>query len=143
MQIIFHCLIQVPRHGIKKNSKRIFKNFKTGKPFITSSQDAKASELILTRKLTIEKIKNKIDTITQDINVAYTFFYPETVYYTKQGIRSKKVGDLSNLIETPSDALQKAKIIENDSIICSLDGSKRMPIKDNNHWLEIKITAIS
>ena len=136
---IFKCKLIVEKHGIKKNSKRILKNFKTGQRFIGSSSSAQKQESILTHKLHIERLKQRLDTINHDIHIKYVFYYPKSVYFTKKGVRSKNLADLSNLIETPSDALIKAKIIQDDNLIVSLDGTRRDFIEDNNYWLEIEI----
>lgn len=141
--ILFYCKFPVPFHGIKKNSKQIAVNRKTGARFIRSNDRAKFAQDWLVKKLTTERLKQGIDTITCDTNIKFIFHIPESLYYTKQGIRSKKVADLSNLYETPQDALQKALIIENDSQVESHDGSRRVPIKDNTAWLEIEIADVS
>ena len=139
-KVLFHCKFPVPYHGIKKNNKQIAYNRATGRSFIRSSDKALFLQNWLTQKLTVEKLKQRIDTITQDVNIKFIFHIPESVYYTKQGVRSKKVADISNLYELPQDVLQKTKIIENDSQVESHDGSRRKPIKDNTAWLEIEIT---
>jgi Holliday junction resolvase RusA-like endonuclease len=140
-EVLFKCKILVPKHGIKKNNKQLFKNKKTGKMFIASSNSAKQAENILTDKLNIQRLKNRLDTITCEINAQYVFYFPNSVYFTKKGEKSKRLPDLSNLFETVSDALQKAKVIENDILIESFNGSHREPINDNNHWLEIVLTS--
>ena len=40
-------------------------------------------------------------------------------------MRDKKRYDLSNLIQGPEDALVKAQILKDDSLIASLDGSRK------------------
>jgi len=140
MKILFYAKFPVPNHGIKKNSKQIAYNRATNKSFIRSSDKALRAQEWLMVKLRAEKFKQRIDTITQDINIKFTFYFPETIYYTKQDVRSKKVADLSNLYELVQDVLQKVGIIENDSQVESHDGSRRRPIKDNTTWLEIEIT---
>lgn len=142
MSVLFKCKIQVPKHGIKKNSKMILRNKRTRKPFIASNYQAKALENILINKLRIEKLKQKIDTITIDVNAKFTFYFPESVYFTKKGQRSKNLADISNLYEIVQDALQESGIIFDDNQICSHDGSRRQPIDDNNHWLEVELTSL-
>lgn len=140
MKVLFYTKFPVPYHGIKKNSKQIAYNRKTNKTFIRSSDKALFLQKWLIQKLTAEKLKKRIDTISQDISIKFIFYFPESIYYTKQGIRSKKVADISNLYQLPEDVLQKVGIIENDSQIESHDGSRRRPINDNTAWLEIEIT---
>lgn len=136
--ILFKCLIKVNRHGIKKNSKQIFVNKKTGSRFIASSNNSKVSECWLMARLHIEKIKQKIDQpIDCDLNATFKFYFPKSVYFTKKGPRSKTLSDLSNLYELPQDCLQKSGIILNDTLICSHDGSRRLPIDGPDYYLEI------
>ena len=141
-EILFKCKIIVPKHGIKKNGKMIRKNWRTGQRFIGSNPKAQALENQLTQKFLIEKLKQRVETITTDINAKFTFYFPKSVYFTKKGHRNKNLPDLSNLIETPQDALQEARILFDDNLICSLDGSSRQPIDDNNYWLEVELTSI-
>lgn len=140
--ILFHAKFKVNRHGILKNSKEIKKNFKTGKSFIGKSDRASDAEKWLLMKLNIEKIKQRVETITCDVKASFIFYYPKTVYFTKKGLRSEKLGDLSNLICLPEDCLQRAGIIANDNLICSLDGSKREPIDSTEYYLEIILEAM-
>jgi len=140
--ILFNCTLNVSKFGILKNSKQILINRKTGRHFIAKSDDASKLEAELLRKLHIERIKQRLDTITCDVNAKFIFHYPKTVYYTKKGERNKKVGDLSNLIQLPEDCLQKSGIIQNDVQIYSLDGSCRKPIDSNNYFLEIELTKV-
>lgn len=136
---LFKCIIELDKFPIKKNNKAIFRNKSTGQPFISSNSKAKSLMNILNAKLLQEKIRAGIDTITCDVNVSMQFYYPQSVYYTKQGKRSNKVADLSNLFEAVSDGLQKVGIIQNDSLINGFDGSFRAAIQDG-HKLKIVIT---
>ena len=136
--ILFKCKVQVPRHSSKKNEKE--PRSAGGRIFIGKSDRAVMSEKWLTQKLTIEKLKQRVETIECDINAKFTFYFPKTIYFTKKGERSKKLGDLSNLLELPQDVMQKLKIIENDTQICSHDGSRRVPSEDGGYWLEIELT---
>lgn len=141
--ILFKSLFKTNRHGILKNSKQIFLNKKTGMRFISSSQNSKTSEQWLLAKLQLEKLKNKIDEpIDCDINAKFIFYFPESIYYTKKGNRSLKLPDLDNLFGLVNDCLQKSKIITNDTLICSFDGSRRMPIKGAEYFLDIQLSKI-
>lgn len=110
--------------------------------FIGSEIKTKALENSLTNRLMVERLKQRIDTIDCDINAKFTFYFPETVFFTAKGPRSQKIGDLSNLCQLVEDALTKSKVIKDDSFICSLDGSSRQPIQGNNYFLEIELTKI-
>ena len=142
MEILFKCIIEVTRHGVKKNGKQIFKNRATGQRFIASNSKSKHLENLLNAYLLREKLKARLDTIDCDINACMIFYYPESVYFTKAGKRSNKVADLSNLYESVQDAMQKVGIIRNDSLICGHDGSKRLPISDNKYFLKIELTKV-
>lgn len=140
MKILFKAKFPVPGHGIKKNNKQIAMNRRTGQRFIRTNDKAKFLEEWLIKKLIAEKLKQRLDTITTPINAKFIFYFPKTQYFTKKNERSKKLPDLSNLYETIQDALQKANVIENDTLIDSHDGSRREPIDDVTAWLEIEIT---
>lgn len=138
--IMFKCKVLVSRHSSKKNEKRAI--FDHGRTFLTKSKKAKVSENFLKQRLIIEKLKQRLETITCDLNAKYTFYFPETIYFTKKGERSKKLPDISNLFELPSDVMQSINIIHNDTQICSFDGSRRLPSDDGKYWLEIELTKI-
>jgi len=137
---MFKCKVLVQRHSSKKNEKEPRR--RGNKTFIGKSDRAKQAEDWLILKLRSEKLKQRIDTITDDLNAKFTFYFPESVYYTKKGDRSKKLPDISNLYELPQDVMQKIQIIENDTQICSHDGSRRAVSHDNNYYLEIKLTKV-
>lgn len=136
-EILFSCRIKVDKHGSKKNNKRIFQNRKTGARFVGSESKTKVLENKLIHCLTVERFKKRIDLIECDINAQIVFHFPESVYFTKAGHRSNKVGDISNLYQSVEDALQKAGIIRNDSQICAHDGSRRFATTGTEYFLEI------
>lgn len=138
----FKCKIQVPKHSIKKNNKQIFQNKATGKRFIASNSKAQYLENYLTHQLLIQKLKQRLETIECDLAASFKFYYPENVYLTKLGKRSHRVADLSNLLEAPQDALQKAKVILNDSLICELNDCKRLISGDSFFYLEIELKKL-
>jgi Holliday junction resolvase RusA-like endonuclease len=140
-KILFKCHIKVPRHSSKKNEKRSFFNKRSGKMFIGKSDKALVCENWLKQKLSVEKLKQKIDLIKQDVSVKMIFHFPKSLYFTKQGIRSKKLPDLSNLYELPQDCMQSVGIIENDTLIVSHDGSRREPIDGPEYFLTIEIVS--
>ena len=119
-------------------------NKRTGRPFISKSDEASKIENELLMKLRLEKFKQKIDQpITCDLQAKIIFYYPETVFWTKKHERNKKLGDLDNLLSLPIDCLQKAGIIANDSQICSFDGSRRVPLPEKTqYYLDIELIKL-
>lgn len=140
MKPLFSFTCQVDKHAIKKNSKAIYKNRRTGASFIASNPGVKVAEDKLVFRLKIEKLKSRIDfPIEDDVIAKITFQYPKSVYYTKKGDRSNRVGDISNLYQIVEDALQKAEVIKNDSQIVGHDGSRRVAIDGNQSFLIVEI----
>lgn len=138
-EMLFNCKLLVTKFSIKKNSKQIFRNPRTGRPFITASTASKSIDLDLVQKLIKERLKQRLDTISTTVEVSFKFYFPKSIYFTKKCTISNRVGDLSNLIEGPQDCLEDALILENDRLICSYDGSRRLVSPDNNYYLEIAI----
>lgn len=138
-EVLFQARFKVPNHSSKKNGKQIARNIVTGIPFIRSSNNVLFAQKWIIQKLISERLKQRLDTITEDIIAEFVFLFPETVFFTKKGIRSKTLNDLSNLYENIQDCLQQAKIIENDTQIVNHGNSHRRPIKDNEYFIEIKL----
>jgi Holliday junction resolvase RusA-like endonuclease len=138
--ILFKSIFKISKHGILKNSKQILFNKKTNQHFIAKSSQAMSIEKELCMRLTLEKYKSKIDTITCDVGVSIIFYFPKTVCFTKKGVRSQKLPDLDNLIAMPLDCLQKTGIIKNDTQICALDHCRRAPTDSTEYALAIKIS---
>lgn len=138
-EILFKAFFPVIKHGILKNSKQILFNKSKQQHFIGKSKDADLCEKHLIMKLNIERIKQKLDTIETDIQVKLIFYFPKTIYYTKKNERSLKLPDIDNLFGTVFDCLQKAQIIKNDTQICSVDGTRRLPIDKTDYYLDIEI----
>jgi len=135
---VFHAKIEVPRHFSKKNSRPIFFNRKTGKRFLGKDLALSQAEDTLVSTLRQKaRAQGITEPIGYDLHVRFLFFFDN--YFTKSNARNKKIGDLSNLYLFPEDCLQKASIIENDSLICSHDGSRRMPSQNGKSYLEIYI----
>jgi Holliday junction resolvase RusA-like endonuclease len=136
---LFHIVIPVDKHLTKKNGKRAFHDKKSGKTWVTSKPGVREQEeemvLIL---MSAKNSMRKTFPFTQDIHAEFIFTFDD--YYTKQLERRKNLPDLSNLIELPQDALQKAGIIENDTQICYLDGSTRKP--GDRNVLEIYLWSV-
>jgi Holliday junction resolvase RusA-like endonuclease len=139
-EVLFYAKFQVPYHGIKKNNKQIARNRATGQAFIRSSDKALFAKKWLNQKLIAERLKQRIDMITTDVVAEFIFHFPETLFFTKKGLRSKTLSDLSNLYEMAQDCLQDAGIIENDTNIVNHGNSHRRPIVGSEYWLEIKLS---
>ena len=95
----------------KKNSMQIFKNSRTGQPFLTQSKRYKDYARDCGRQIT-GKYKKKID---YPINL-------KCVYYRKTRHRV----DLTNLLAATCDILSDFEVIEDDNckIVVSHDGSR-------------------
>jgi Holliday junction resolvase RusA-like endonuclease len=131
---VFLARLRVQSHVIKKNRREIMLNRRTGRRFLGKSKELLSSEKILTDALFVLARQMSLKTpITQDVHVVFKFYFSD--FYTKEGKRRKNLPDLTNLIQLPEDCLQSAGIIENDSQIVSLDGSRRLP--GNQNFLEI------
>lgn len=142
--VVFRCLVKVPRHSAKKNEKEPRFNPRTRKLFLGKTERAVICENWLKQMLTIQKLKNRIDTpIDFYINAKFTFFIPRTQYFNKNGTRSKKIIDTSNAYQLPEDVMQKVGILENDTFIDGHDGSRRKPIDGTEYFLEIELTRLS
>jgi Holliday junction resolvase RusA-like endonuclease len=137
-EVLFYAKINIERHVVKKNGRPIYKNKKTGRFFLGKRHGLVLAEDALLSNLETCRIKHGItDPIDFPIHCIFTFCFNASNYYTKKGEISKKLPDLSNLIQLPEDCLEKARIIANDSLIHSLDGSRRLA--HSSTQLEIKI----
>lgn len=86
-----------------KNSKQIFVNKRTGKPFITSSTNSKKWQAEAKRQLTEQFAGYKVS--GYPISVALTFYYS-----------TKRRKDLDNSCSSVMDALVAAGVLEDDDI---------------------------
>jgi len=125
----FYIYLPVDKHISKKNNRPIWRG-RIGK-----SKDLQNAEKYLTLAFKSRKNELKLNTLRGDIWVIFRFYFKN--YHTKQGVRSDRVNDLSNLYELPQDCLQEAGVIENDSDIVSHDRSRRLPGKENALEIEI------
>lgn len=109
----------------KKNSQQIFKNPRTGKPFVTQSKNYKSYARDCMRQITGE-YKKAID---YPINLKCT-------YYRKTRHRV----DLNNLLSATCDILVDAGVLADDNckIVVSQDGSRVFYDKENPR-VEIEI----
>ena len=135
--ILFSAYFKVLRHSAKKNEKEI--HYRGQKKWIANNSKASLAEKWMEHYLVINKLKQRIETIECDLHAKFTFYFPKTVYYTKKGVRSKNLPDLSNLYELPQDALQEVGIISDDTQICSHDGSRREPIDGSEYYIRIEL----
>lgn len=112
----------------KKNSMQIFKNSRTGQPFLTQSVRYKEYAKDCARQIT-SKYKLKVD---YPINL-------KCVYYRK----TKHRVDLTNLLAATCDILTDCGVIADDNckIVVSHDGS-RVDFDKENPRVEIEIEKI-
>jgi Holliday junction resolvase RusA-like endonuclease len=144
--ILFQCSIEVENHAVKKNHRPFFKNKSTGRMFLGKDQRLVNAENQLIRKLREawfgrQAFHGGPSRISEPVAVEFLFYFPKDVYFTKKGVKSKLLADLSNLYQLPEDCLQKAGILENDRDICSHDGSRRLV--GDRFKLEITIRRFS
>lgn len=86
-----------------KNSKQIYRNNKTGRPFITASDNAKAWMNSATVQLLSQMNELKPEPFNYPINITMVFYY-----------KDKTRKDLDNSASGVLDALVKAKVIDDD-----------------------------
>lgn len=111
----------------KKNSQRIFRNPRTGKPFITKSaayEDYEAAAAYYLRPMPPAPIE-------APCTVRCVYFMP-----------TRRIVDLTNLLEATHDILVRFAILKDDNsrIVCSVDGSRVRHDKENPRT-EITITT--
>ena len=126
---IFSIYLPVEKLISKKNNRPIWRG-RIGK-----SKDLLNAEKYLIAAFKSRKNELRIPTLKGDLWVIFRFYFKN--YHTKDGRRSERVNDLSNLYELPQDCLQAAEVIENDSDIVSHDRSRRLPGKENAIEIEI------
>jgi Holliday junction resolvase RusA-like endonuclease len=76
-----------------------------------------------TKELMIQRLEQNLETITQRVNVSFLIFY------FRHPTRRWQEPDLSNLIQSCEDAMVKAGILKDDSLIVGFDGSTKCPVK--------------
>src|SRR5690349_22948794 len=102
--ILFKCTIP-GRVAIKKNSKRIMRNGRTGRVWIGSSERHEA--WTRTAVLYIAQARKGASTISEPLEARLNFYFKN--HHAEP--------DTSNCIEAPQDALKKAGVISDDKII--------------------------
>lgn len=103
----------------KKNHRPIYRA--GGRPFIGKSQSLRDAEEFIYWRLIDQKRKNGILSCIA-IPVQITF-----LFYRKTHRRC----DLSNLYELPQDALVKSGVLQDDALIESHDGSRKLYDREN------------
>ena len=141
-EILFTCKIKVQRHTVSKNNRQIQKNFGTGRSFIGKTTRQKDGELFLIRAIMAERIKQKrLTIIDKPVQIKLMFYFNN--FFCKSGPNkgnmNKNVPDLSNLYELPQDCLTKARVWTDDRLVCSHDGSRRLPSSTGYDYLEMTI----
>jgi len=86
---------------------------KSGKPFFYKDPAYEKWEKATSEELAVQMVENGYPCVD------YECWAKITIYR-----RFKRIADLSNLIQSVEDALQRAGCIENDKLIRSLDGSR-------------------
>jgi Holliday junction resolvase RusA-like endonuclease len=103
--------------AIKKNSRTIAYNRRTGRMYPVKSANLEAAENLACWEL---QEQWKRPAITTPVSVKFLFYRGD-----------KRRVDLSNLYEFAQDALQAAGILADDFLIESHDGSRRLYDKEN------------
>ncbi len=124
--ILFRTILEVESHVVKKNSKQSFFSPKTGRSWVKRSDKAIAAQNYLEAALTSER-RRQLNNATIDGDIQITLLFRFKDFYTKTMSRNKKLPDLDNLLCLPLDALSKSQVILDDSNVCSVDGSRRLP----------------
>lgn len=114
-------------HVVKKNNRPIHKHRRTGIRSIGKSQRLINAEEAMTLEFQQQAIvQNLRETLNQPMWAVFHFYFTKETFFTKKGKISKNLPDLTNLIELPQDCLTNAGIIEDDSLIHSVDMSRRL-----------------
>ncbi len=124
MSTLFYAKFSVPGHVVKKNNRPIFKRgaraFLGKSPRLISAEDYM---LMMIKRAGHEQ--GLTQPITSYISASFRFYFSD--FHSKKKVMRKTLPDLSNLVQLPEDVLTKAGIIEDDRLIMSLDGSRRLP----------------
>lgn len=112
----------------QKNSKQIFYNKATGKPFITSNDTVKSWQK--TAALQLNSMYQR-DTITSRVKVDYYFY-----------VKDNRKRDIDNMVASINDALQAGGILEGDNWQLLEIGSAKAEIDKENPRAEITITEL-
>lgn len=117
----------------KKNSQRILRNRKTGRPFVAQSVQQKTWARAAVMQLRAQWHQLQIIRIGSVISAPVNMC---AVVY-----RERATGDLLNYLAAVSDALEAAGVIANDRQVVSVDGS-RMDKDAANPRVEVEVTVL-
>jgi len=120
----------------KKNSQRIVLA-KNGRRFLIQSK-----QYLTYENDCLWQIKEQLTILSLQRRIPKPVLFPimgsvslQALYY----MPTKRIPDLINLLQATADILEKAKVIENDRNIISLDGSKIMGVDKVSPRTEITI----
>ena len=108
--MIKYCVYCQP---ISKKSQHRCGVSKTGKPFMYTSSAYELWESDVSTALSVQRIESEYPCVDYEC-------WARILIYRQYN----RLADLSNLIQSIEDALQRAGCIENDRLIRSLDGSR-------------------
>ncbi|MBW2084462.1 MAG: RusA family crossover junction endodeoxyribonuclease [Deltaproteobacteria bacterium] len=111
----------------KKNHQQIWRNRKTGKPFVVQSEQYQNYETECLWHLK----KYRGPCFTGPVRLKCEYWMP-----------TRQKPDLVGLIQATQDILQKAGIIRDDQDVMRLDGSKIVGVDRENPRVEIEIIKI-
>lgn len=111
----------------QKNSKNIFINKRTGKPFITSNSTVKSWQQEALWQLKVVK-----ERYMGSVKIDYMFY-----------VKDNRKRDIDNMIATVNDSLQAADIIEGDHWQVLEIGSAKAKIDKENPRCEIIVTKLN
>jgi len=143
-QILFEFTIEIPYFTSQKNAKTI--RYKRGKPgfaggsrrkfipFISSTDKSASAQRFLLSELQMLARRAGISQPI-DVEMRLLLSFSLSSMLTKKGKINKRSGDLDNLLCAPIDALVKAKIISDDSLITEIQAFKRPGEKNIVHGL--------
>jgi len=94
----------------KKNHSRIFRNQRTGKPFVVPSEQAMAWAKSAEYQLRAQDRQSRPN--DKPVNVRATIY------------RARRTGDLNNFLAAIADSLEAAGVVVNDRLIEGWDGSR-------------------
>lgn len=138
-KILFNISLDVEKHWSMKNRNQIFKA--GGRTFIGKSSAIVSAKHWMTLKISQEKYRQNLTTIDGPVWVIFHFYCSNFWLKPKRKSDAQrmnmKMGDLSNLYQMPEDCLQAAGVIQDDSLICSHDLSRKLPSNSDKNWLEI------
>lgn len=112
----------------QKNSKQIFYNKATGKPFITSNDTVKTWQKQAAQQL---NALYQRDTFTEPVVIDYMFY-----------VKDNRKRDIDNMVASVNDALQAGGVLEGDHWQVLSIGSAKAEIDKDNPRCEITITKI-